>query len=390
MTDPDRRSRLLIRLAFLIQALATGSIFTRIPDIQAGLGIDAGVLGITLLGQPVGAILTFLVASRLVERLGTRILLLSGIPLAAVNVALLAVAPTPALLFLVFALFGVTFALTNVAMNVEADRIEHQSGRRLMNSCHGIWSIGQLVAVSSGALVRGLGIPAALHFGLIVPAIAVATLVLLAPMGEAPARGHAGTTRRRVVSLPTVATLLLVGYAIGSAVLEGAVRNWSVIFMRDSFVAPDWVDTLTLPAFIGATVIGRLLADSLIGRFGPVRVARSLAGLALVGLLAVVTAQNLYWALLGFALIGVGVCVSFPLSTSAAARLGDRPSSENVAALTMTTAMVLLGAPALLGWLAATWGIRMSFLVIVPAVLVTLYLARHLAPRGEAVPLAAR
>lgn len=388
MTDADRRSRLLIRLVFLTQALATGSMFTRIPDIQAGLAIDEGVLGVTLLGQPVGAILTFLVASRLVERVGTRFTLLVAIPLAAVNAALLALAPTPPLLFLAFALFGVTFALTNVAMNVEADRVEHLTGRRLMNSCHGIWSIGQLFTVSSGALVRGLGIPATLHFGVIVPFIVAAALFVIGPMSEAPAREHAGTARRRVVSLPTVATLLLVGYAVGSAVLEAAARNWSVIYMRDSFTAPDWVDTLALPAFIGATVLGRLLADSLIGRFGLVGVARSLGAVALIGLLAVVTAQNLYWALAGFALIGIGVCVSFPLSTSAAARLGDRPSSENVAALTMTTQLILLGSPALLGWLAATWGIRTSFLVILPAVLVAMYLARHLEPRQSRVAAA--
>ena len=172
--------------------------------------------------------------------------------------------------------------------------------------------------------------------------------------------------------------------------VEGGARIWGVIYRRDSFVAPDWVDTLTLPAFIGATVIGRLLADTLIGRFGLVRVARSLGGVALLGLLAVVTAQNLYWALGGFALIGIGVCVSFPLSTSAAARLGDRPSSENVAALTMTTQLILLGSPALLGWLAASYGIRTSFLVILPAVLVAMYLARYLAPRAAVAPLAAR
>lgn len=390
MTDRSLgRPRLLIRLVFLIQALATGSLFTRIPDIQAGLGIDEGILGITLLGQPVGAILTFLVASRLVERVGTRITLLFGIPMAAINVALLSVVPGAPLLFVVFAMFGATFALTNVAMNVEADRIEHQSGQRLMNSCHGIWSIGQLTAVSSGALLRGLGIPAALHFWAVVPVIAVAALLVILPMGEAPARGHAGTARRRILSLPTIATLLLVGYAIGSAVLEGAVRNWSVIYMRDSFAAPDWVDALTLPAFIGATVAGRLMADTVIGRFGPVKVARSLGAIALAGLLAVVTAQNLYWALIGFALIGIGVCVSFPLSTSAAARLGDRPASENVAALTMTTQLILLGSPALLGWLAATWGIRTSFLVILPAVLLAIYLARQLAPKHAAAPLAA-
>lgn len=373
-----------IRLVFLCQALATGSMFTRIPDIQSGLGINESILGLCLLGQPVGAILTFLLASRLVESIGTRTVLLWGIPLAALGVAGLALAPTPLLLFFSFALFGVMFALTNVAMNVEADRVEAATGRRLMNSCHGIWSIGQMVTVTAGALVRGLNVPATWHFGLIVPVILVASLVLIVPMHGAAPRAHTRTGPQKRVSLPTVATLLLVGYAIGGAMLEAAVRNWSVIYMRDSFEVPGWVETLTLPAFIGATVGGRLLADRLIARFGATPFARTLGWIALVGLALVVVAPTPAVALVGFFIIGVGICVSFPLSTSAAAQLGDRPASENVAALTMTTQITLLGTPALLGWIAATFGIRSIYVVIVPVVLVAIYLARYLTPRPVA------
>jgi MFS family permease len=103
--------------------------------------------------------------------------------------------------------------------------------------------------------------------------------------------------------------------------------------------------------------------------------------ISLVGLGIVVLAPNVFVALAGFFVIGIGVCVSFPLSTSAAARLGDRPASENVAALTMTTQITLLGAPALLGWFAATFGIRSIYLVVIPVVLLAIYLARFLAGR---------
>lgn len=382
MTSNPRHT---IRLVFLCQALATGSMFTRIADLQAGLGIDESVLGLALLGQTVGAICTFLVASRLIEGIGTRPVLLWGIPLAALSVALLPLAPSPALLFVAFALFGVLFALTNVAMNVEADRVEAATGKRLMNSCHGIWSMGQLVTVTSGAVVRGLGVPAALHLGMIVPVILIAILIVALPMQGSPARAHERTGPQRRISLPTVATLLLVGYAIGGALLEGAVRNWSVIFMRDSFTIPAWVETLTLPAFIGATVLGRLFADRLTARFGPVNFARSLGVISLAGLAMVFLATDVGWALAGFGIIGIGICVSFPLSISAAARLGDRPASESVAALTMTTQITLLGAPALLGWVAASFGIRSIYIVVIPAVLLAIVLAKYLAPKPAVV-----
>jgi MFS family permease len=375
--------RLTIRLIFLLHALATGSMFTRIPDIQAGLGIDAGTLGLCLLGQPVGAILIFLLSSRLIEAVGTRPVLLWGIPLASLLIALMPLAPSPLTLFVVFVAYGTMFALANVAMNVEADRVEAHSGKRLMNSCHGIWSIGQLATVTIGAAVRGLYVPAAWHLGVIVPAIVIAALIIILPMQAAPARAHTRTGPQRKISLPTIATLLLVGYAIGAATLEGAVRNWSVIFMRDSFPAPEWVDGLTLTFFVGATVAGRLVADRLTTMHGPVRLARTLAIISLIGLGIVVLSPNVFVALCGFAVIGIGVCVSYPLSTSAAARLGDRPASENVAALTMTTQITLLGAPALLGWVADSFGIRSIYIVVIPIVVLAIYLARFLQPRTQ-------
>lgn len=374
-------SRLTIRLIFLTHALATGSMLTRIPDMQAGLGIDAGVLGLCLLGQPVGAILVFLLSSRLIEAVGTRRVLLFAIPLISALITLMPVAPTPFLLFVALVLYGMMFALSNVAMNVEADRVEADTGKRLMNSCHGIWSLGQFTTIAAGTAIRGLHVPAVWHFGVIVPIIVAVALAVILPMREAPARAHTRSGPQRALSLPTIATLLLVGYAIGAAVLEGAVRNWSIIFMRDSFTAPDWVDGLALTFFVGATVTGRLLADGLTTKHGPVRFARTLGAISLVGLAVVIVSPSVPVALLGFAVIGIGVCVSFPLSTSAAARLGDRPASENVAALTMTTQVTLLGAPALLGWVADSFGIRAIYIVVIPVVMLAIYLARYLGSR---------
>ena len=141
------------------------------------------------------------------------------------------------------------------------------------------------------------------------------------------------------------------------------------------------VDGLALTFFVGATVTGRLLADGLTTKHGPVRFARTLGAISLVGLAVVIVSPSVPVALLGFAVIGIGVCVSFPLSTSAAARLGDRPASENVAALTMTTQVTLLGAPALLGWVADSFGIRAIYIVVIPVAMLAMYLARYLGSR---------
>ena len=123
MTDDGASAgldRTTIKLVFLIQAIASASFLPRIPDLQLGLGIDAAVLGFALIGQPVGALSMFPVSSRIVEKFGTRAALLTGIPLMAMFLFFMALAPSPLWLFLIFAGYGAAFALTNVAQNVAA------------------------------------------------------------------------------------------------------------------------------------------------------------------------------------------------------------------------------------------------------------------------------
>ena len=50
---PERR----VFAGFAIYAFALGNIFPRLPDIQAGMGVGEGALGLGLIGTPVGTLL---------------------------------------------------------------------------------------------------------------------------------------------------------------------------------------------------------------------------------------------------------------------------------------------------------------------------------------------
>ncbi len=376
-----------IRMVFFLHAIASGGIYSRVAAIQHNLNVDEATLGLAFLGFPIGAILILFFGSRLVEVFGPKRIIAICLPLLPLGMIAVVAMPTAPLFFIAFLLFGFIYALPNTAMNIEADRVEAWSGQRVMNSCHGIWSIGQLLATLIGTLAEGAHLTPVLHTALL--AIPIAPLALWVALGiePSPPRPHKSTVVRRL-ALPSLAVMVLVAFAIGPTLLEGALRNWSVIYMRDSFAAPSWVDTLTLPVFLTAHALGRLSADSLVTRYGVVPTARVLTAFAFVGCVGVVIAPNLWLALFCFLLVGVGVCTSYPLTASAAARLGDRPSSENVASLSFATQVLLLGAPAGLGWVATNWGIRNAFTVLLPAVLISIWLARFLSPRPaeDAVP----
>lgn len=366
---------------FFVHALTIGAIHTRIPDVQLQIGLSEAQLGLVLIGQPLGALSMFLFSSRIIERFGPRLVILALLPLAAVSAALVTVMLNPVAMFVLLAFNGVSFSLTNIAINVEADRIEAASGTRIMNTCHGAWSIGFLLTSLLGAALRGLDVAPALHLWLLAPVVIGMMLLVVLPMPITPPRAHAGDNKRRL-AWPTLATMGLVAFGLGAGLTEGAARAWSIIYLRDSFEVAAWVESLALPALLATMALGRLLADRVIDRFGPVRVARVLASVAIAGMVLLVTAPSAALALAGFGLVGIGICVLFPLMLSAAARLGDRPASENVAATTLIFQLVNLGAPVLIGTMAQGFGIRMAFAMLLPLLVLTWAMAGKLAPKA--------
>lgn len=364
---------------FFVHALALGAIHTRIPDVQLLNGLSEAQLGLVLIGQPLGGLGMFLFSSRIIERFSPRLVLLVMLPLVCISAALITVILHPIAMFILLAINGVGFSLTNIAINVEADRIEAATGTRVMNTCHGAWSIGFLTTSLLGAALRGLGVSPAIHLWTLAPVIMALVALIVLPMPVTPPRPHSGDSRRRL-AWPTLATLGLVAFGLGAGVTEGAARAWSIIFLRDSFTVAAWIESMALPALLATMAIGRLLADRWIDRFGPVLVARVLSGVAIAGLVLLVISPNAVVALVGFGLVGTGICVLYPLMLSAAARLGDRPASQNVAATTLIFQFVNMGSPVLIGAMAQGFGIRMAFAMLLPLLALTLVMAGRLDP----------
>lgn len=369
-----------IMALFFVHALAAGAIHTRIPDIQLQMGLSEAQLGLVLIGQPLGALVMFLYSSRIIEAFGPRKIILVLLPMMTISAAMITVWLNPIAMFVLLAINGMGFSVTNIAINVEADRVEATSGDRVMNTCHGTWSVGFLLTSLLGAALRGSDVPPSIHLWALSPLLIALLLVVAVPMQSSAERAYSGE-RKRKLAWPTLATLGLVAFGLGAALLEGASRAWSIIFLRDSFDAPIWVESMALPALLATMAIGRLVADPIIERHGPVKTARALTSVAILGLLLVVLAPDYPFAILGFGLVGLGICVLYPLTLSAAARLGDRPASENVASTTLIVQLVGLGAPALIGAVAQGLGVRTAFAMLLPLLVLSWAMAGRLTPK---------
>ncbi|KFC70661.1 putative membrane protein [Devosia sp. LC5] len=369
----------LTMLVFFLQPIAFGSWLPRIPDVQQALGLGPAALAFTLLGLPCGTLLTLPFAGPLVGRIGPRAAILCGFFFYAIAVSLPAFAPDPALLFMALMLAGSSISFLELGLNVQADAVEKSTGSLIMTKSHGFWSVGIMVGSLIGSALAAIGL--APHWAILLAAainlplgvIVALRLPVVAPEARAKTEGQ-----RSAWAAPSWALLGICFFVFGITMTEGAMADWSAVFLREALDADGGLAGLGYSVFAFMVATGRFGGDTLKARFGAVNTARICGTLALAGAAILFIAPNTLVALIGFATIGLGVSVGFPLAVTAAASLTDQPSSSNVAVLSFVALCGFLIGPPVIGFIAEHANMRLGLLALVPVLLVSLLLTGRL------------
>lgn len=371
----------LIMAVFFALAVSSASWVPRIPDLQERLGVGPGNLSIALLGMPVGGLVALLVMGTLVERLTPRRTIKFGLLLFGASLLLPGWAWDVPSLFASLFLIGLAFPMVDVSMNVEANRIETVVGRRIMNTCHGFFSIGTALGALAASGAAGLGAAPRWHL-LVVGLATIVFALVVPPLLPVLARVVTSADRRlrHILTLPTLGMMGACLFAFGMVLVEMVARNWSAVYLRDVFAGSLAASGLGFSAFAVAMAVGRFLGDPLAGRWGPVTLARVACAIAILGTVTVVGAVNLSMAVVGFGLAGLGVSVAFPLAVTAVAARGDRPAAMNVAAFSLIVSMTSLVAPPLVGIVAEGGGLQLGIATLLPPLFLSMILTARLAP----------
>lgn len=371
----------LTMLAFFLQPVAFGSWLPRIPEIQAGLDLGPAGLALALLGMPCGTLITLPFAGPLVAKIGARAAIFWGFVFYSAAVSLPVLAPHPILLFIALMLAGSAISFVELGLNVQADLVEKSSGKLIMNTSHGCWSLGIMAGslIGSGFAAIGLAPQSAVPLlAAIALPIALATATALPKLHDAPAEGQ---TQKSAWSLPSPALIGVCLFVFGVTMTEGAMADWSAIFLRDALSAEGGLVGLGYSLFAFMVAAGRFGGDFLKRRFGAIGTARLCGALAVIGGILLFFAPGVELALVGFGIIGIGVSVGFPLAVTAAAGLGDRAASANVAVLSFVALTGFLIGPPLIGFVAEHAGIRIGIACVVPFLLLSLLLTGRLVPK---------
>jgi MFS family permease len=382
------RARLGTFLTFALAGLLTGVWVARMPALAEKFDAGESEIGIVVLIWGLGAIVAMQGLRVVMARAGSHTTLKVALPLTSLAFVLVAVAPSYGLLLVAVALFGMTFGITEIAMNAQGSVVEQTYRRPVLSGMHAGWSVGAMAGglVGVGTAAAGLGFTATvLAAGLLtLPAVLALGRTYLADPA-APVRSGNG---RRAARLP--AAVYLVGaLALVAFMLEGSIADWSGLLLHEELGSTQALAALGYPMFELAMLIGRLAGDHARAWIGTRRMlVGSGIGTAL-SMTVVVLAPNAQVAIAGFFVTGLFVCTVVPTMISLAGTAAPGRSGPAVAQVgAMGYGGLLLG-PVVVGFLGDATSLRVGVGVTVVLALLIAVGARYVplgTPLGAAAP----
>ena len=362
-------------LLFFCNSILFISLFTRLPAIQESLQIDKAVLGFALLGAPIGTFLALPLAGRINDHLTPRVTAPIMLAICAVLTPLVTIMPLAGFL-LCFFLYGFFRTIFDVSANMISTGIEQSSGTKVLSRSHGFWSVGLLVGTLFSGFFAERQISPFVQQSLAGAVVLIACLVawkIIPRDAVKPAEARGG--KRAVYVLPDRTILMICVMVFGLCIVEGAIYDWGIFFIREALGADPAIAGILYAGFTVGMGGTRLCGDRLRESFSPMILLRGSAVSVCAGVLLLVATPGLVLGGLALFLIGCGVALAFPLAVSTTIALGKGQPAENLAALALTLMLSTIGVPPLLGFVAEHFGLVTSFVILLPCILLSFLMA---------------
>ncbi|MCQ1579744.1 MFS transporter [Streptomyces parvus] len=386
MTDAGlRHGRASLGLSFGVQGVAFALLVTRIPAIQDQYGISDGLLPVFLAAVPILAGAGSVATEKVVARVRPGVVLRWAQPL--VLLALLGVGAGRELWHAAVALgvFGLAVGALDASMNMLGVSLQRAYGRPIMTGFHAAFSLGGI----AGATLAWAG--ARWELSLLASYLPVVAVLLPAALigsrwyteGKLPdgteAGGGAGSgSAGRALSFKLLLPLCLI--MTFAYIGDSTVSNWSAKYLQDVLGSSEQLATVPYNVYMVTTLLGRAVGDLGVRRFGAVAVVRGGSLLAAGGFAVVAVAPGAWVGMLGFTMLGFGLCVIVPQTFAAAGRMFPGDSDAAVARLNIFNYVGFLVGSPLVGALGDAWSYRGAMLVPMVLVLATLVYARAFGP----------
>jgi len=346
---------------FATSSLLFGTWVAAIPGIKNRLGFTDGSLGLSLLLSPLGALTGVALSTRLFSKISVGRWMFTGYTLLCFIMILQINAMNRVMLWSCLYCFGLISFLNGLSANATVNLLEKKYDRRMMSTCHGMYSLGGGVSAGLAVLFFALHIPSG--WQIVIVASVIITVIRFNKKHLVSHRDIIHT--RSGLKLPSMTILGISFICMVTFMAEGCVADWSAIYLKESLHSARELISLGYAGFSIAMTIGRFNGDSLITRIGSKRVVTGGSLLAATGFLLVVIAPSVPVALAGYLLVGCGCCCIVPVLFSASANIPGVSTVEGFAMVTTGGLIGFLAGPSLIGFISEKINLSAGFSLLV-------------------------
>ncbi|MCG2461203.1 MFS transporter [Flavobacteriaceae bacterium F89] len=338
-----------------------------IPLVKENLQIDNASLGFAIFFLALGTFTIFPIASKIINKVGVGRSTWMGVISICITALLPLLVDSYYALMPCLFLFGAANGFTDISMNTLVTEIEKEDHKKFMSAAHGFFSLGGVLAGLGSFLIPVINNPA-LHMGLAATFVIVINYIFHKNYRSI----KAAPIEKKPFSFRNFQPLLILGLVsfiiMGS---EGGVIDWSGLYLKEVSMAPEQLWGAGFLGFSITMTLGRFLGDGISLRIGSVRIVGLGALLAIVGyVLVLTTSMNL--AILGFGMVGLGLSVIIPELFRIGGNINGVESSQGISFIAGTGYLGFLSGPVVLGFLAESASLKLSFATLLGCAIVVL------------------
>ncbi|MBB4037422.1 MFS family permease [Dysgonomonas hofstadii] len=364
-TVSNSRIRLAVFCLYFCSGICFSSWASRIPDIKTSLGLGDAAWGTILLMIPIGQICGMTISGLLVSKVGSKRIFPIALTGYAGALLLVGISASEYALIISLIIFGFFGNFTNISINTQSVTVERMYNRPIMASFHGGWSLAGLTGAAIGLLMSSLQLAPFYHF-CIIGILVFITLLINRPFLQPDLKKEKDPeeTASKKKSKPETFLFLLGIVGFCGMAAEGAMSDWSGLYLIDVVGTPSNIAPIGLAAYMVTMASGRFLIDKATQKWGRKRVLQAGGTLITIGLFSAVALPHFITTIIAFMIIGFGTAGIVPSIYSVA---GQRTKISTSIALTIVSSVSFLGflmGPPLIGYISSVTNLRYSYALI--------------------------
>ena len=342
-----------------------------IPKITTTLKIDEGQLGIAIFFMALGTLTMLFVAPLIISTYGVGKVTAFGIFIFLFSFILPFIAVQYYWLCIGMYFVGASSGITDIAMNTLVTEIEKEDKVHIMSVNHGFFSIGGFLGAGIGGFFISKELIPLNHL-LVVIAILLFLNILFVKHYINASSKNIEENKFQIKNFKPLMVLVIIGFFVMAA--EGAIVDWSALYLEKVSLAKlTWVG-LGFTAFSATMAFGRFLGDGISEKFGSKSLIMGGSVIGALGFSCILLIHPIV-VIFGFGLVGLGLSVIVPELFRLSGKTTGIESSQGISIVAGSGFVGFLIGPVMLGFLADVSSLKLSFFALFGFIIISILLS---------------